>query len=289
MQGVHPSSLLSDSILLEEHGHRVASVCGQDMDVEVWEHQMSTDTIWNAMFRSPSPTGIDVSPVTNWGATPTSNASKPHTPPPMDVEVEGLFPVPFMRVRRALVPERVETLLGSLPSVDEIDIQPNELSSRTRVQPGDIGPGADLIRSVLPRIREFGQLLFGEVLEWTIREFWVNRMSKGGNQALHSHANSFVSGILYLTPSHPSARTVFYRSLGGSDFTFNNTHSGADVGRFNAHRWAVPIPEPGDMVLFPSYLLHEVPKNEGGDRVTLAFNAIPQRLSCHDQTVHFSN
>ena len=34
----------------------------------------------------------------------------------------------------------------------------------------------------------------------------------------------------------------------------------------------------GDLVLFPSYLLHEVPANQGEQRISIAFNAIPERL-----------
>jgi hypothetical protein len=41
------------------------------------------------------------------------------------------------------------------------------------------------------------------------------------------------------------------------------------------------------LILFPSYLLHEVPVNPGGERVTLAFNAIPDRLDAWGYAVGF--
>jgi hypothetical protein len=61
--------------------------------------------------------------------------------------------------------------------------------------------------------------------------------------------------------------------------------------------WRVPgfaarvgraAPRPGDLILFPSYLLHEVPLNHGGERVTLAFNAIPHRLDAWGYGVSFA-
>ena len=49
-----------------------------------------------------------------------------------------------------------------------------------------------------------------------------------------------------------------------------------------------PHPEPGDAVLFPSYLMHAVPPNAGERRVSLAFNAIPSRLDSWGYTIGFS-
>jgi hypothetical protein len=50
----------------------------------------------------------------------------------------------------------------------------------------------------------------------------------------------------------------------------------------------VPEVVPGDLLLFPSYLLHEVPANEGAPRVSLSFNAIPNRLTSWGYRIHFS-
>ena len=51
--------------------------------------------------------------------------------------------------------------------------------------------------------------MFGERLGWSLKEMWVNVLDTGGRQAMHNHANSFISGVVYLTPTHPDARTVF--------------------------------------------------------------------------------
>ena len=42
------------------------------------------------------------------------------------------------------------------------------------------------------------------------------------------------------------------------------------------------------MVLFPSYLLHEVPRNQGAQRITMAFNAIPDRLDSWGYSIGLS-
>ena len=50
----------------------------------------------------------------------------------------------------------------------------------------------------------------------------------------------------------------------------------------------VPAVEPGDLVLFPSHLLHEVPPHDGAARVSLAFNAVPERLNASGYEVGFT-
>ncbi|MFN5687576.1 2OG-Fe(II) oxygenase family protein, partial [Bradyrhizobium sp.] len=141
----------------------------------------------------------------------------------------------------------------------------------------------------VPKLVDFGELLFGEKLRWTVKEMWTNMLETGGNQTLHAHANSFISGIFYLTPSHPGSRTVFVRPPGGSDFSFRHHTRSAAVGPFNAGKYVLPEAEPGDLVLFPSYLYHEVPRNQGDQRITIAFNAIPDHLDCWGYRVSFDS
>ncbi|QHI99727.1 hypothetical protein GT347_18140 [Xylophilus rhododendri] len=206
-------------------------------------------------------------------------------------EVFSLFPTPVMRVAQAISPEQVQALREGL--MDQAALA-NHLSGElqhTRILGADDHPELlqDLARRVGPHVVEMGRLLFGEQLRWGIKEMWLNAMSTGGRQAVHNHANCFVSGVLYLSDCDASANTVFMRNLGGRDFVFANTHGGAEVGPFNADKWIGPQPEAGDLVLFPSYLQHEVPLNRGGPRVTLAFNAIPERLDAWGYAISFSS
>jgi uncharacterized protein (TIGR02466 family) len=129
--------------------------------------------------------------------------------------------------------------------------------------------------------------MFGERLGWSLKEMWVNVLDTGGRQAMHNHANSFISGVVYLTPTHPASQTVFMKSPGGTDFAFRNDHAGTSAGEYSADKWVSPAPAPGDMVLFPSYLMHAVPPNPGERRVSLAFNAIPTRLDSWGYRVTF--
>ncbi|HVY25900.1 MAG TPA: TIGR02466 family protein [Polyangiaceae bacterium] len=203
-------------------------------------------------------------------------------------EVFGLFPTPFMRAPSTLPPRLFS---GLAQHFSEHATRDNNSSSNlahtAMLKPADsplLGEAAEL---VLPKLAEFGAQLFGERLRWGLKEMWVNVLDRGGRQAMHNHANSFISGVVYLTPTHPSSRTVFMKAPGGTDFSFKNDHDGITPTQFSADKWVSPQPEPGDLVLFPSYLMHAVPPNQGERRITLSFNAIPAQLDSWGYVIRF--
>lgn len=207
----------------------------------------------------------------------------------MTDEVVGLFPIPLLRAPAVLPQPLVNALVDHFSTRA---LEPNNSSdalSHTRMlQPGDSPLLVQAASLITPKIVEFGRLLFGEQVGWAIKEMWVNVLDTGGRQAMHNHANSFASGVVYLTETHDSARTVFMKSPGGHDFAIKNDHAGVATGPYNAEKWVSPAPAPGDLILFPSYLMHAVPPNAGGRRISLAFNAIPTRLESWGYTLSFN-
>lgn len=204
-------------------------------------------------------------------------------------EIIGLFPTPFMRapavLGSALVAGLVDHFSRTVPIAN--NSSPN-LAHTALLRPSDSPLLVKAAESITPLLSEFGAALFGERLGWALKEMWVNVLERGGRQAMHNHANSFISGVVYLTHTHPDARTVFMKSPGGTDFAFKNDHAGVTTGAFNADKWISMPPEPGDVVLFPSYLMHAVPMNPGERRITLAFNAIPTHLDSWGYRISFS-
>ena len=204
-------------------------------------------------------------------------------------EIIGLFPTPFMRVPGALEGSLVAGLVEHFSSqARQANNSSGNLVHTTMLKPSDSPLLVTAATAINPLLGEFGALLFGERLPWSLKEMWVNLLDTGGRQAMHNHANSFISGVAYLTPTHPDSRTVFMKSPGGTDYSFKNDHAGIVSGPYNAEKWISPQPEPGDIVLFPSYLMHAVPPNPGERRITLAFNAIPAQLDSWGYRIGFS-
>ncbi|GLR84612.1 putative 2OG-Fe(II) oxygenase [Bradyrhizobium iriomotense] len=204
-------------------------------------------------------------------------------------QIEPLFPIPLLRSPGLLPPSLNEAAVAAIRNTRvEGNLRSGQLFHTEVADPRDNELFRQIAELAVPKLVDFGVLLFGEELRWTVKEMWTNMLETGGNQTLHSHANSFVSGIIYLTPSHPACNTVFVRPPGGFDFSFRHHTRSAAIGPFNAGKYALPEAEPGDLVLFPSYLYHEVPKNQGGRRITIAFNAIPDHLDCWGYRINFA-
>ena len=204
-------------------------------------------------------------------------------------EVFGLFPIPLLRAPGALPAPLVD---GLVQHFSALALSPNKASDNLThtemLRPGDSPLFVEVATLVTPKIVDMGALMFGQRLNWGIKEMWVNVLQTGGVQAMHNHANSFVSGVVYLTTTHPDSQTVFMKSAGGTDFVFKNDHANITPTPFNGDRWVSPPPAPGDLVLFPSYVVHGVPPNQGERRITLSFNAIPGILNSWGYAVRFS-
>lgn len=203
-------------------------------------------------------------------------------------EVESLFPIPLLRSPKLLDAARIEAAAAAIRKATmEKNVRSDQLFHTQVADPKGNEIFRDMTSLVAPKLTDFGTLLFGEKRTWLVKEMWTNVLEKGGSQALHAHANSFASGVIYLTPSHPACKTVFVRPPGGADFFFRHHTRTAAMGPFNAGKYVLPEAEPGDLVLFPSYLYHEVPVNLGDQRITIAFNAIPDSIDCWGYKVTF--
>lgn len=195
------------------------------------------------------------------------------------MRIEAIFPTPVAHavavVGAELVGALVQQALSSkLQSNDRIA----RLSHSRFVTVADLDASGALRTTLLQAVENFGTTVIGERRSWKIKEAWINVMEPGGNQGMHLHANSIVSGVLYLTQVHESARLVFHKPEGGQ-FVLSNAHDGVALNTYNAARRQAGDTKPGDLILFPSHLLHSVPVNLGSRRVTIAFNAIPDRVS----------
>lgn len=204
-------------------------------------------------------------------------------------EVFGLFPTPLMHVEGLLDAASVESFVHRIRQLRKsANARSRSLSHTEIVDPAKDEAFSRLDNILRSKLVEFGHHLFGEALPWSIKEMWFNVMEPGGFQSIHNHANSFISGALYLTDVHPSSRIVFSKSLGGTEFVFNNFNKKASVGPYNGVKWFPPKVSSGDLILFPSYLLHEVPENKStGVRISIAFNAMPDRLESSGYAIRF--
>jgi hypothetical protein len=106
---------------------------------------------------------------------------------------------------------------------------------------------------------------------------WFHITRRGGFFGLHNHPNASWSGVYCVDDGHALADDKVSGQL-----TFVNPmitsamHMDAGIARMSlpyAYQTASLRLEPGQLVIFPSWLLHDVKPFEGdGERITIAFN-----------------
>src|SRR3954447_15229530 len=150
-------------------------------------------------------------------------------------EVIGLFSVPLLRAPAALGRTLVAGLAEHFSTRTTQDNNSSARLSHTEMlKPTDSPLFVEAVSLITPKLVEFGAHLFGERMGWSLKEMWVNVLDRGGHQAMHNHANSFISGVVYLTPTHAGSQTVFLKSPGGIDFHFRNDHPRITPNQFCA-------------------------------------------------------
>ena len=152
-------------------------------------------------------------------------------------------------------------------------------------------PGTRLIAIldpiVGPALAQFGSLLFGEELKWKVSGIWANEIAPRSSQKFHNHANSMASGIIYAEGDFSRSKTKFLRGTQTVSFIFSNLHESAHVTEFSRDSWEPETLSAGDMIIFPSFLMHGVSNQAKEIRTTIAFNALPERLKYREYEIGF--
>jgi uncharacterized protein (TIGR02466 family) len=110
--------------------------------------------------------------------------------------------------------------------------------------------------------------------EMFINNMWAQIANHNNNHDIHTHPNSYWSGILYLQTPFLCGQTIFHRDMGEMGLMQPELHS----NDWNNGRWII-TPEAGKMILFPSWLPHSVPQGHEtseGDRITISFTVMPR-------------
>ena len=113
--------------------------------------------------------------------------------------------------------------------------------------------------------------------KYIITTSWITIVRKGDLSQYHNHRNSFWSGVYYFQDEYPigSSYIQFNNPVDClSDFFFNS-YDIEHFTEYNSNGWSFS-PEPKQLLLFPSYLMHRIMKNNSDKvRHSLAFNIVP--------------
>jgi uncharacterized protein (TIGR02466 family) len=100
-----------------------------------------------------------------------------------------------------------------------------------------------------------------------ITQSWLNYTEPGQFHHRHSHANSYLSGVMYINAEEED-KIHFYNSIPHEHIKLVTEN----YNLYNSESWWVPV-RTGDIVVFPSSIQHMVTNTESKNtRISLAFN-----------------
>ena len=103
-------------------------------------------------------------------------------------------------------------------------------------------------------------------------------------QKIKGHAHIFV--VFKFIQSHAFSVSLGKMSHDGMFCFHIFGHFNDNPGMYNSAWVTINDVQPGDLLLFPSYIVHSVPPNPSHeDRVTIAFNAVPRYMRAHNYTI----
>ena len=186
-------------------------------------------------------------------------------------DVEELFPTPLIKIK---VEENTEQLnLISDCTTSSIDNNGQFLGNiRVLEEHPNI---RDLLLSKFSYVAE--EYLQYKKRKYIITTSWITKTIKGSRSQLHSHRNSFWSGIYYFQDEYEKGTAELSFSSPNENQT-DVYFDESDIKRYvisNSNAWVI-TPMPKLLLLFPSYLQHEILlHNIDTDRRSLAFNIMP--------------
>lgn len=210
-----------------------------------------------------------------------------------------LFPTPFFHGQLNLNLNEVKADMDRLIDKVRANEGDNELNNYTTYFDQDIREEAHS----LPWFNSFVNQLKDTYIEYVRTQFdneisnltrhdihffsWFNRYGTEHSHAVHDHVNSLVSGTLYVdvdedsTPIrfiNPNHNAVFSHGTMNKEVPVDGTNQMTTQGSVSGASQVEMafFPENGDFLLWPSYILHYVPKTQLKDksytRYSISFN-----------------
>ena len=109
-----------------------------------------------------------------------------------------------------------------------------------------------------------------EELDFYITQSWLNITKPGEYHHEHSHANSIISGVFYISTEEDDKFAVADPNFKIKDILKFEPKM---FNMWNSNNWIFPVNN-NELILFPSWLNHKVDPNEKAtkDRISISFN-----------------
>lgn len=134
----------------------------------------------------------------------------------------------------------------------------------------EITPLKDFIAETVRELNS--QMQFTAPHDWDLTHSWININRKYSMHRAHDHGSSIWSGCFYVKTHSESAPIIFTNSLGTYRQHWPDRSVRGESNEFIKSQQIVN-PAEGELIIFPSYLVHSVPQElTDQDRICISFN-----------------
>lgn len=192
-----------------------------------------------------------------------------------DVIIESIFPLPvYFSNFREFKQEEIEMIKG-------LERRPNE-GNKTSANHYILEDERfkELKEFVTREVNRFFQVAWRpkekDNLKVYVTQSWANYTERGQYHHKHSHANSFISGVIYVTVDEKFDRITFFNEREKQHFMIPIDDTDPNnYTAFNSSAWWFPIKN-SKLIMFKSDLPHMVPMIQEstyeGTRISISFN-----------------
>ena len=183
------------------------------------------------------------------------------------IETQYVFPIPIRKYKMStLNKDRIDEIIKFI-NKDTSLIEKGSLGSHSVTQDflkKDIFK--DISKEILDCVNYFSLAEGHKCKDIRIASSWVNKLKRDQYIHPHGHPNSYISGTIHLTKGaelifqQPHVKEMYHISI---------------EDRNSLEKISISS-EPGNLILFPSKLIHSVNMHKGYlDRYSIAFNTMP--------------
>jgi uncharacterized protein (TIGR02466 family) len=195
-------------------------------------------------------------------------------------EIHNLFPTPLVKtnIGRDFTKDEIQLLLSDILMWRDKDDKgmTNHRSNDTYLFDNFAGELNDIKKFCEQQLNIYLKEIEGidtNLATLRITQSWLNKTNPGESHHAHSHGNSYLSGVLYISCLPNDSIIISSRA----STMFNNLQFKINkVTQWNGlyHKQSVVK---GDLIIFPSWVPHEVFPNEtkNKERISLSFNTFP--------------
>jgi len=185
------------------------------------------------------------------------------------MHIENYFPVASVHhtISKELA-DKVESVI--IPQIDKLDRSENDAQFtdffENRIPVHELLP--ELVQEWLKATKRYQFMTSISIAEDQPLQYWTQEYKEGDTHGIHAHGIHGISGVYWVRANDAAGKLRLFNPNPINDYVkFKDDE--------NTYAWTYTdiIPQKGKMILFPSYLKHEVLKSgPGAVRTTIAFN-----------------